>query len=134
MRFMAKVNKTIFSKVFIREDSTEGRDQPLKLTWREATLQDNGTYRIRAFNQLVGQKAEDITEQALKDHETISDSEDDVNTSFEQFKIAFECGYDIYDANPAPYLTENQIERHRVSRPNTNEEQRGVNLRTPVLV
>jgi len=63
---------TIISKVFINESWYQdddkkagikaGTKKPLSLSWREATLQADGTYLVRAFLQIAGEeKAQDIT-------------------------------------------------------------------------
>ena len=120
---MSDQPQKILTHVFILAHQAEGdtdaykvgESLPITLTWREAIQQQDGSYKVSAYNQTVGQQAEDITA-LLASTQTTFCSEDALRESFKTFDGAFSYGYHTYEGkiNKTSTLTKEQIESGRV--------------------
>lgn len=126
-----KTQPLFTTEFFIRDANAPDEDKKagikagdklhLSITWREATRQEDGSYRIRAYNHIAGAaKAEEITQRVIpEDRQTLPDGRA-VLDSFKTFNDAFKsCENDTYEGpiNKNAPLTETMIELHRKTSP-----------------
>ncbi|MEM6810989.1 MAG: hypothetical protein AAF549_00805 [Pseudomonadota bacterium] len=103
----------IFSKTYIRvayaQDDIPAENvkagDPLKLSvlWRTATKNEDGTYRIRAFNQVEEEKAVEVTDAVFSTGSMASVSLETAKAHLSSFNNVNDLHeYEVFEDDPTP--------------------------------